>query len=193
MGGAIAPTALRLKCFSSALRPDAVDTWKTLVRPGKRVRTGDTILFDESLRAEVIAQGDYGERTLRFHSTEPLQDAFERLGKVPLPPYIHREPDDARPAAISDGFRGEVGFGGGSDGRSTFHRGHVGSLPRSRARRSRESLFTWGWEHSPHFARTRSPKIELHEEYFEIEAADAARLAKAKRVFLRRHDQRSHG
>ena len=42
----------------------------------------------------MIAAGDYGERTLRFESTELLQAAFERLGSVPLPPYIHRQPDD---------------------------------------------------------------------------------------------------
>ncbi|MFP5227387.1 MAG: tRNA preQ1(34) S-adenosylmethionine ribosyltransferase-isomerase QueA [Acidobacteriota bacterium] len=66
--------------------------WKALVRPGRKVLTGEHLEFGEAaLRAEVIAHGEFGERTLRF---EPVADFFgtvERLGHMPLPPYIHRE------------------------------------------------------------------------------------------------------
>jgi S-adenosylmethionine:tRNA ribosyltransferase-isomerase len=66
--------------------------WKALVRPGRKVLTGELLDFgDGGLRAEVIAHGEFGERTLRF---EPVADFFgtvERLGHIPLPPYIHRE------------------------------------------------------------------------------------------------------
>jgi len=65
--------------------------WKALVRPGRKVLTGEVLSFGEELRAEVIAHGEFGERTLRF---EPVADFFgvvERLGHMPLPPYIHRE------------------------------------------------------------------------------------------------------
>ena len=76
-----------------ALNGDDETVWKALVRPGKRVRKGDTILFDDSLRATVLDQGDFGERTLQFESEEPVAELFDRLGSVPLPPYIHRVPD----------------------------------------------------------------------------------------------------
>jgi S-adenosylmethionine:tRNA ribosyltransferase-isomerase len=66
--------------------------WKALVRPGRKVLTGEVLdLGDGALRAEVIAHGEFGERTLRF---EPVDDFFgvvERIGHMPLPPYIHRE------------------------------------------------------------------------------------------------------
>jgi S-adenosylmethionine:tRNA ribosyltransferase-isomerase len=66
--------------------------WKALVRPGRKVLTGETLIFgDGDLRAEVVAHGEFGERTIRF---EPVADFFgtvERLGHMPLPPYIHRE------------------------------------------------------------------------------------------------------
>jgi S-adenosylmethionine:tRNA ribosyltransferase-isomerase len=66
--------------------------WKALVRPGRKVLTGETLAFgDGELRAEVVAHGEFGERTLRF---EPVADFFgtvEQLGHMPLPPYIHRE------------------------------------------------------------------------------------------------------
>jgi S-adenosylmethionine:tRNA ribosyltransferase-isomerase len=66
--------------------------WRALVRPGRKVLTGEALEFgDHELRAEVIAHGEFGERTLRF---EPVADFFgvvERLGHMPLPPYIHRD------------------------------------------------------------------------------------------------------
>ena len=68
--------------------------WQALVRPGRKVRTGEVLHFDEGLRAEVIGRGQFGERTLRFSETHDLFAAFDRIGHVPLPPYIRR-PDEA--------------------------------------------------------------------------------------------------
>ena len=75
-----------------ALDADEV-AWNVLVRPGKRVRTGDQIIFGPRLRAEVLSQGDYGERTIRFHAEANTKELLEDLGETPLPPYIHRRPN----------------------------------------------------------------------------------------------------
>jgi S-adenosylmethionine:tRNA ribosyltransferase-isomerase len=74
--------------------------WECLVRPGRKIGVGEQIFFgcqsspeQAELQAQVVARGDFGERRIRFH---PVQDFFglvERLGHVPLPPYIDR-PDD---------------------------------------------------------------------------------------------------
>ncbi|HEX4308986.1 MAG TPA: tRNA preQ1(34) S-adenosylmethionine ribosyltransferase-isomerase QueA [Acidobacteriaceae bacterium] len=64
--------------------------WKALVRPGRKVLTGEVLDFGD-LRAEVIAHGEFGERTLRFVPVVDFFGAVERLGHMPLPPYIHRE------------------------------------------------------------------------------------------------------
>jgi S-adenosylmethionine:tRNA ribosyltransferase-isomerase len=74
-------------------------TWEALVRPGRKMQTGEQVLFGEGeLEAEVISRGDLGLRTLRFVSrdTGGVSEHLERLGHVPLPPYIHRtdEPVD---------------------------------------------------------------------------------------------------
>jgi S-adenosylmethionine:tRNA ribosyltransferase-isomerase len=66
--------------------------WNALVRPGRKIGVGEKLFFGENdeLRAEVIGRGEIGERTLRF---EPVEDFFavvERIGHVPLPPYIAR-------------------------------------------------------------------------------------------------------
>ncbi|MGB6905474.1 MAG: tRNA preQ1(34) S-adenosylmethionine ribosyltransferase-isomerase QueA, partial [Acidobacteriaceae bacterium] len=66
--------------------------WKALVRPGRKVLTGERLEFgDGELRAEVIAHGEFGERTLRFEPVPDFLGVVERLGHMPLPPYIHRE------------------------------------------------------------------------------------------------------
>ena len=66
--------------------------WRALVRPGRKVLTGETLEFgQDELRAEVIAHGEFGERTIRFAPVADFFGAIERLGHMPLPPYIHRE------------------------------------------------------------------------------------------------------
>src|SRR5437660_297740 len=68
-------------------------TWEALVRPGRKMRTGERVLFGEGeLEAEVLSRGQLGLRTLRFisHDQNNISEHFERLGHVPLPPYIER-------------------------------------------------------------------------------------------------------
>jgi S-adenosylmethionine:tRNA ribosyltransferase-isomerase len=78
------------------VRPVSADgrDWEVLVRPGRKIRRGEVIRFEEGLEAEVIGRGLYGERTIRFAGDTDLYHAFERIGHVPLPPYIKR-PDVA--------------------------------------------------------------------------------------------------
>ena len=64
--------------------------WEALLRPGKRAKPGTRIDFDE-LSAEVIEKREDRYR-LRF--SEPVEPHLDRLGHIPLPPYIHR-PDEA--------------------------------------------------------------------------------------------------
>jgi S-adenosylmethionine:tRNA ribosyltransferase-isomerase len=68
------------------------DTWEALVRPGRKVRVGERIIFGEGeLEAEVTWRGELGLRRLRFAAKGDLNAAIEKLGHVPLPPYIRRE------------------------------------------------------------------------------------------------------
>ncbi len=73
-------------------------TWECLVRPGKKIRVGETIFFGEGtaheLRATVVDHREFGERTIRFDPVPDFLARIDRLGHVPLPPYIHR-PDEA--------------------------------------------------------------------------------------------------
>jgi S-adenosylmethionine:tRNA ribosyltransferase-isomerase len=76
-------------------RQESADTWLALVRPGRKVRTGEVLVFgDGELEAEVLSRGEYGMRRVRLKARQgSLEDAIDRLGHVPLPPYINR-PDE---------------------------------------------------------------------------------------------------
>ena len=72
-------------------KQDGADTWRALVRPAKKLRLGETIVFEAagtSLSAVVLDKVG-GEVTLRFdRSGEALAAAVDRIGRPPLPPYI---------------------------------------------------------------------------------------------------------
>jgi len=70
--------------------------WSALVRPGKKVQVGEKLFFAAEdgvplLEAEVTARGEFGERTLRFAQSADFYGALEKIGHMPLPPYMHRE------------------------------------------------------------------------------------------------------
>ena len=70
--------------------------WQTLVKPARKVQPGETLHFRDPdgqtvLTAEVVAAGEFGERTIRFAPVEDFYDRISRIGHMPLPPYIHRD------------------------------------------------------------------------------------------------------
>jgi len=72
------------------------DVWEALVRPGRKVRVGEQVVFASGeLEAEVIGRGELGLRQLRFAAKGGVKEAIERLGHTPLPPYIERADDEA--------------------------------------------------------------------------------------------------
>jgi S-adenosylmethionine:tRNA ribosyltransferase-isomerase len=74
--------------------------WRALVRPGRKVAIGERLVFPAAtgetvLEAEVLERGQFGERLLRFEPVEDFFAVLERIGHMPLPPYIHRDDADA--------------------------------------------------------------------------------------------------
>ena len=66
--------------------------WDCLVRPGRKIGVGEHLFFGEhdDLQAEVLSRGEFGERRIRFAPVDDFPQVIERLGHVPLPPYIAR-------------------------------------------------------------------------------------------------------
>jgi S-adenosylmethionine:tRNA ribosyltransferase-isomerase len=65
-------------------------TWEALVRPGKKMRSGEHVIVSEDLSAEILGRSEFGERTVRLHPKGDLFAVLEKAGHVPLPPYIRR-------------------------------------------------------------------------------------------------------
>ena len=71
------------------------DVWETLVRPGKKVRPGVKLSFGEGLlRGEVLEIVEEGNRLIRFQYEGIFEEVLDRLGEMPLPPYITHKLED---------------------------------------------------------------------------------------------------
>lgn len=67
--------------------------WDALARPGRKARPGTVLTFATGLTAEVIDKREDGRHRIRF--SEPVEGHLDRLGHIPLPPYIQREDESA--------------------------------------------------------------------------------------------------
>ena len=77
-------------CEILLLRQKELDTWEVLVRPGKRLKKGSAVICgDGLLRAEIIDETGDGDRIVHFtYSGDNLYSVLDRIGQMPLPPYI---------------------------------------------------------------------------------------------------------
>ncbi|HSN58136.1 MAG TPA: tRNA preQ1(34) S-adenosylmethionine ribosyltransferase-isomerase QueA [Clostridiaceae bacterium] len=71
------------------------DLWETLVKPGKRAQIGSRFMFGNGdLKAQVIGMGEEGSRIVRFEYEGIFEEVLDRLGQMPLPPYIKEKLED---------------------------------------------------------------------------------------------------
>lgn len=77
------------------LKRKADNVWETLVKPGKKARPGARIVFgDGILKGEVLEVVDEGNRLIRFEYEGIFEEILDRLGQMPLPPYITHQLKD---------------------------------------------------------------------------------------------------
>ena len=90
-------------------RRDA-DTWETLVKPGKKARIGQIIEFGNGLlTAEVIGIEDEGNRIIKFNYEGIFEEILDKLGEMPLPPYItHKLQDRNRYQTVYAKYEGSA-------------------------------------------------------------------------------------
>lgn len=69
--------------------------WEAMVKPGRRVGLRVKLIFDRGLTAEVIARTDVGGRILKFSGGQDPEELISAVGRVPLPPYIHKPLEDS--------------------------------------------------------------------------------------------------
>lgn len=86
------------------------DVWETLVKPGKKCRPGTRLVFgDGLLRAEVLETVEEGNRLIRFEYEGIWEEVLDRLGEMPLPPYItHKLRDKTRYQTVYARYEGSA-------------------------------------------------------------------------------------
>ena len=86
------------------------DIWETLVRPGKKCRPGARLAFgDGLLQAEVLEMVEEGNRLIRFSYEGIFEEILDRLGEMPLPPYItHKLADKNRYQTVYARYEGSA-------------------------------------------------------------------------------------
>ena len=72
-----------------------IGEFEALVRPGKRLKPGDRVVFSPKLSAIITGGTDSGGRTVKFEYEGVFEDVLAGVGEMPLPHYIHEKPDDA--------------------------------------------------------------------------------------------------
>jgi len=179
-----AENGAEVEVFLLRAEDEAKEIWRCLVKPGKRVRRGDVILFAKELRAEVLEHGEFGERTVQFTtaSSRPIAELRFEIGEMPLPPYIERQPsanDSERYQTVFARASGSVAAptaglhftpqileecraGGAKVAEVTLHVG-LGTFAPLRA--------------------VQLTEVQLHEERFEISAEAAQTMREARRIF----------
>ena len=97
------------------------------MHPGQKLKPGARVLFERDgvrLHGEVLARHFFGRRTIRLWTDDgsSVTRAIDRIGHIPLPPYIKREDRAVGSRAISDGLRARAWIGRRADRRPAFHR-----------------------------------------------------------------------
>jgi S-adenosylmethionine:tRNA ribosyltransferase-isomerase len=165
------------------LRPVSADgrDWEALVRPGRKMRVGEQIAFDGGLESEIIARGEFGERTIRFSGDADLFQEFEKIGHVPLPPYIKRADEAADRERYQTVFAREKG----SVAAPTAGLHFTGEILDECRRRGAEVAYVTLHVGLGTFQPLHAERVEngrLHAERYGITDENAAKIRAARRV-----------
>jgi S-adenosylmethionine:tRNA ribosyltransferase-isomerase len=163
--------------------PAGDNAWRALVKPGKKVGVGERLAFlaasgESMLEAEVLERGEFGERLLRFEPVNDFFDVLERIGHMPLPPYIRRDDMDADRERYQTVFARERGSVAAPTAGLHFTPHLLGALAAKGVDVARVTLHVGLGTFAP-LRVERLDEVQLHREQYTIsaEAADAINRA----------------
>ena len=161
------------------LRDKGDGVWECLTRPGRKTKTGTNLTFGNgTLTARVEGEVDGGNRLIKFDYDGIFLQTLEKLGKMPLPPYIHEELDDAE--RYQTVYSRQIGSAAAPTAGLHFTRELLEDL------RSRGVVIEYVTLHVGlgTFRPVKTEEIENHEmhsEYFEISEKTAESVNAARR------------
>ena len=155
------------------------DIWETLVKPGRKAKPGTRIVFgDGCLRAEVLEVVEEGNRLIRFTYEGIFEEILDRLGEMPLPPYItHKLEDKNRYQTVYAKYEGSAAA-------PTAGLHFTDNLLRQIAEQGVETAYVTLHVGLGTFRPVKADNLSehhMHSEYYEVtkEAADKINSAKA--------------
>ena len=160
--------------------PDRL-TWKVLVKPGKRAHPGHRIVFDPSLAGVVTDRMDRGMRLIRFDSAEPFDAVVDRIGHVPLPPYVKRNDSQGDRERYQTVYASERGSVAAPTAGLHFTPAVLDACKQTGADIARVTLHVGLGTFQP-LSTDVIEDIRLHRESFQVMASEAERIRRAKRV-----------
>jgi S-adenosylmethionine:tRNA ribosyltransferase-isomerase len=164
--------------------------WRALVKPGKKVGMGDHLAFSApsgeiALEADVIERGEFGERSLRFAPVDDFFAVLDRIGHMPLPPYIRRSDADEDRERYQTVFARERGSVAAPTAGLHFNAEMLAALAAHGVEIARVTLHVGLGTFAP-LRVERLDEVRLHREHYSIsaEAADAVNraLSESRRI-----------
>jgi S-adenosylmethionine:tRNA ribosyltransferase-isomerase len=169
---------------SSSLRPGGQE-WDALVHPGQKLKPGACVIFERDgsvLRGEILARRFQGRRTVRLWTDDPsgVTALIDRIGHVPLPPYIRRDDRPEDRERYQTVFAAERGSIAAPTAGLHFTAAQLAALEAVGIERVDVTLHVGYGTFKP----VRAERVEDHEvdaESYVVPAAAAAALTRAKR------------
>ncbi len=155
--------------------------WEALVRPGRKMRVGEVVEFPGGLSGAIVDRGEYGLRTLEFQPPEGFFETLERIGHMPLPPYIKRADSDEDRGRYQTVFAKESGSAAAPTAGLHFTPEVLRRCEEAGAEKAEITLHVGLGTFQP----VRVDEIEahrMHSEVFEVDAPAAESLRRAERV-----------
>jgi len=158
---------------------DAGERWRVLARPAKRARPGAVLTtVDGALALEVTEEGEGGERVVRVAHGD-LAATLRSSGALPLPPYIHRAPEDADRERYQTVYARIDGAVAAPTAGLHFTADHLTALESAGVGVVRIVLHVGPGTFRP-VTESDPTRHTMDEEYFEVGAEAAARLSAAR-------------
>ena len=155
--------------------------WEALGKPARRLRVGECVTFGTELTAEVIAGGSEGLRTVRLQHDGPLLEVLDRLGQMPLPPYIHREaPESEDKSRYQTVYAAVPGAAAAPTAGLHFTEGLLGQIEAMGVRLARLTLHVGLGTFRP-IQVERLEDHRMHAEWYEVSPGAAETINAARR------------
>jgi S-adenosylmethionine:tRNA ribosyltransferase-isomerase len=160
----------------------APDRWRAFIRPAKRLREGDAVIFSGSFKAAVMTIREGGDVELQFdRAEEALNDAVSKHGRTPLPPYIAKKRDaDAQDETdYQTVYANDPGSVAAPTAGLHFTDEMFARLAARGVETTKLTLHVGAGTFLP-VKTDRTEDHDMHSEWYEISDETAARISKAK-------------